>query len=103
MLFYPVNTLLAALVDIIQGGWGIAPEGISQLLILPMLIFWLFFGPVPEEPGWRGYALDGLQSRHSALVSSLIVGIVWLAWHLPLFFIEGTWQAEHLGVGTLFF
>lgn len=108
VLFHPLKTVLAALIDIAQGGWGIAPEEITRLLaepllIAPTLIFWLFFGPVPEEPGWRGYALDGLQSRHGAVVSSFIVGVVWMLWHLPLFFLDGTWQAQHLGTGTLLF
>jgi membrane protease YdiL (CAAX protease family) len=107
-LFYPLKTGLAALIDAAQGGWGMAPEGVTRLLdqpllIAPTLVFWLLFGPLPEEPGWRGYALDGLQARHSALGGSLIVGVVWMAWHLPLFFIDGTWQAERLGVGTLLF
>jgi membrane protease YdiL (CAAX protease family) len=39
---------------------------------------------VREEFGWRGYALEHLQSRWSALVSSVVLGIVWTAWHLPL-------------------
>lgn len=63
-------------------------------------VFWLFFGPAPEELGWRGYALDGLQARMNALFASLILGVVWSLWHLPLFFIKGTWQAEQVGLGT---
>ncbi|MFO8036583.1 MAG: type II CAAX endopeptidase family protein [Anaerolineales bacterium] len=104
-LYAPLRSGLAALMDIALGGSGMAPEGISRwmeqpLLILPTLIFWLLFGPVPEEPGWRGYALDGLQARRGALFSSLIVGVVWSTWHLPLFFIPGTWQAAEVGLGT---
>jgi membrane protease YdiL (CAAX protease family) len=104
-LYVPVKSGLAALIDVILGGRGIEPEALTRLmeqpvLIVPALIFWLFFGPVPEEPGWRGYALDGLQGRLSALSASMIVGIVWSLWHLPLFFIEGTWQAEAIGLGT---
>ncbi len=57
----------------------------------------LFLGPLSEEIGWRGYALDRLQTRWSALVSSLIIGMVWSLWHLPLFLIPGTSQHE-LGV-----
>jgi membrane protease YdiL (CAAX protease family) len=107
-LFYPVKSGLAALLDVVQGGAGIALEEAARLmaqplLIIPTLIFWLLFGPVPEEVGWRGYATDGLQARHSAVVASLIVGAVWALWHMPLFFIEGTWQAEHLGFGTQLF
>jgi membrane protease YdiL (CAAX protease family) len=39
---------------------------------------------VPEEVGWRGFALPALQQRFSALTSSLIIGAVWALWHLPL-------------------
>jgi uncharacterized protein len=105
LLFYPLKSLLAALIDILMGGWGIGPEAISDLLaqpltIGPMLLFWLLFGPVPEEPGWRGYATDRLQAHVNAVTASLSVGVVWALWHLPLFFLDGTWQAEHLGFGT---
>jgi len=108
LLFFPLRMALAALLDAVQGGSGLALEAAADLaarpwLVFPMLLFWLFFGPVPEEPGWRGYALDGLQSRYDAVTSSLIVGVFWLAWHLPLFFLAGTWQATYLGFGTRLF
>jgi len=53
---------------------------------LPLLII----GPLSEEIGWRGYALERLQTRWNALTSSLIVGLVWALWHLPLFMMLGT-------------
>jgi membrane protease YdiL (CAAX protease family) len=41
-----------------------------------------------EELGWRGFLLPRMQARHNALVSSIIVGIVWGVWHLPFFVID---------------
>jgi len=61
--------------------------------LLPLLII----GPLSEEIGWRGYALGRLQARWNALTSSLIVGLVWALWHLPLFMMVGTSYHE-LGV-----
>jgi len=45
-------------------------------------------GPLQEEFGWRGYALDRLQADRSALVASLVLGAIWAAWHAPLFFFD---------------
>ena len=39
-----------------------------------------------EEVGWRGFALPRLQKDHSAFFATLVVGILWALWHLPLFF-----------------
>jgi uncharacterized protein len=67
---------------------------LTQLAIfLPLLIL----GPLSEEIGWRGYALPRLQTRWNALTSSVIVGVIWGLWHLPLFMMVGTSQHE-LGI-----
>jgi membrane protease YdiL (CAAX protease family) len=62
--------------------------------ILPFLLTVLFNGPLPEELGWRGYALDRLQARQHALTASLTLGAVWAVWHLPLFFMPGMLHAQ---------
>jgi membrane protease YdiL (CAAX protease family) len=104
-LTLPLLTALSALFDILFGGRGIGLEAAADLvgrplMILPYLVFILFFGPVPEELGWRGYALDRMQAKWSALTSSLVLGAVWAIWHLPLFFVENTYQ-YNLDFGTL--
>ena len=43
----------------------------------------LFVG-VLEEPGWRGFLLDRLQTRFSPLTSSLLVWLPWAIWHGPV-------------------
>lgn len=109
ILLIPVAvTVVAAIVDLLVGGpgatWGegVQEFGVNPLAILPALFF-ATLPPILEELGWRGYALDRLQLTWSALSASLILGVVWAVWHLPLFFIEGSFQAENVGFGTMGF
>ena len=67
-------------------------EGVTIPSLLGTVLFTLFSGPVAEEAGWRGFALPRLQAKYSALVSSLILGVIWTCWHLPLFFMTGATQ-----------
>ncbi len=57
------------------------------LLIVTFPLILIFGGPLFEEGGWRGFALPRLQRLHGPLVGSLILGILWACWHLPLFWI----------------
>jgi CAAX protease family protein len=107
-LFVPALMAVAALLDFATGGSGtlaqieerVAPFLAAPLTIVPFALGVFVQGPLPEELGWRGYVLDRLQSRWTALVSSLILGTIWALWHLPLFFIKdmihfthGVWSA----------
>jgi membrane protease YdiL (CAAX protease family) len=103
-LLPPFLAAVAAAVDLLSGGAGFSLEALwayadRPLSLLPALLFLLFFGPVPEEVAWRGYALDRLRGGWGPAGSALIIGGVWMVWHLPLFFIPGTYQ-HGLGVGT---
>jgi membrane protease YdiL (CAAX protease family) len=67
---------------------------ISQLLLIPVYFIIVLFigGPLGEEIGWRGYLLPRLMKQNNGLVSSIIVFIFWLVWHLPLFWLPGASQ-----------
>lgn len=54
-------------------------------LVFPLLVLrWLPTSALLEEFGWRSLALPLLQGRWNALVSSVLLGLVWGLWHLPL-------------------
>jgi membrane protease YdiL (CAAX protease family) len=107
LLIFPLVYGLAILLDMLLGGTPPGAEAIAQIAAQPaslivMLLMTLMLGPLSEEFGWRGFALDPLQARWSALISALIIGVFWWAWHFPMFFINGTLQNEW-GVGTVAF
>jgi membrane protease YdiL (CAAX protease family) len=68
------------------GGPAISVD-VPLLAAVITLAFHIFPGSaMGEEIGWRGYALPRLQARRSALSASLILGVIWAFYHLPLFF-----------------
>ena len=62
---------------------------ISVSTIIPVVIINLTAGVLGEELGWRGYALNILQNKYIPLTASLIVGVIWGLWHLPLMILSG--------------
>jgi membrane protease YdiL (CAAX protease family) len=75
---------LAVGVSILMGGdTPVVDKTIFGVLFL--FAFMIFPGSaLGEELGWRGFVLPRMQARHSALKASLLIGILWGLWHLPL-------------------
>jgi len=81
----PLGELLADL-----GVGGVA-------LVFPLLILaWLPSSALLEEFGWRGLALPLLQGRWNALAASVLLGLVWGVWHLPLMVANGEAPVPYL-------
>lgn len=74
------------------------PENLSIpviVLVIPYFIFILIAGGGQEEFGWRGYAQQPLQKRFGILGGSIILGLIWGIWHLPLWFMPGEGHAYY--------
>lgn len=72
---------------------GIA--GAFALGLLPGLLVGLF-----EELGWTGFAVPAMRRRHGAVFTGVVVGLLWGAWHIVLFW-ERSSFADPLALGLL--
>ena len=91
-------------------GTSLVPGGLASLQFLGLgygltyLVTFVFVavlgGPLGEEIGWRGFALPRMQPLQGPLVGSLILGLLWALWHLPMFMVP-TWAASSGGSSPL--
>jgi uncharacterized protein len=91
LLGIPLLYFLALQIDILLGGSAkpLPPGGLPMAGIGALVMFFVNGLVNGEEFGWRGFALPRLQAKYNALASSLILGSVWVLFHLPLFFTRG--------------
>ena len=64
----------------------------------------LLVGGLMEEGGWRGFALPRMEQRSGPLVGTLLLGVLWWLWYLPLFLLILGYEPVGTGlVGILSF
>ena len=68
----------------------------NPLNLFLVLFFSVISGPLNEEFGWRGYALDKLFVRFGFTGATLLLGFIWGIWHLPWYFTPGQAQYDLL-------
>ncbi len=59
------------------------------VLAIPYFFLMLLIGGGQEEFGWRGYAQQPMQERFGVVTASLLIGVIWGFWHLPLWLMPG--------------
>lgn len=85
VLPFGINAAAAALA-VMLGAPFPAAEKLARwpelLVVFPLYL--VAFGPLGEEPGWRGFAMPRLMEGRSPLAASLALGVLVAVWHLPL-------------------
>ncbi|MCB1111185.1 MAG: serine hydrolase [Chlamydiales bacterium] len=107
LMLMPCAILLATAISLVFGystdQFFLAKElsvmkGWSLLgIFIPLLL-----APLIEELGWRGYGVDSLRAHNSLFTTSVIFGILWALWHLPLFFVKGYYQNQLWDLGIIY-
>ena len=105
LLGFPALLVLPALIE----------PGAFSAFRLPGLSVWLTYliaylsnlvlgGALMEEGGWRGFALPRMEQRSGPLVGTLLLGVLWALWFLPLFLLVPGYLGFPTGfVGLLIF
>jgi len=94
-LFYmaAIKIAVAVIYRLATGGWPTFGSGYGPGIVVTAIVAAIFGGPLGEEIGWRGYALPRLTDRIGRAGASVLLGLVWACWHLPVFFIPGMDQS----------
>jgi membrane protease YdiL (CAAX protease family) len=64
---------------------AIFPRLVLAIFSFTLVAFMMLLG---EEIGWRGFAQPHLLTRYSPLVTSLVIGVAWGVWHLPIMWLR---------------
>jgi membrane protease YdiL (CAAX protease family) len=92
LLFFPAFQLIANFVSRTLDGLAhpfLTYPNQPWMFIPPFIANTLISAGMSEEFGWRGYVLPRFQAKWNALTSSIILGVIWAAWHIPLWFVPG--------------
>ncbi len=95
MMIFPLISMISLVIVHILDKSFVVVNPISPIMA-PLVFLQILFigGAIGEEFGWRGYAMDKLQSKFGPFYGTLILGAIWSLWHLPLFFMLNTVQSH---------
>jgi membrane protease YdiL (CAAX protease family) len=89
ILIMPAVLILAHVLNSLLGGSFPKTGGLAQPYLIPPLFLILLIMQLGEEFGWRGFALDELQQNWGAVRASVVLGVLWSLWHIPMFLAKG--------------
>jgi membrane protease YdiL (CAAX protease family) len=95
-LILPLILVLAHIINVLLFNASFPKTGpLSEPWWIPLLLIVFFVMQFAEELGWRGYALDRLQTKMNATFASILLGSIWAIWHIPMFISNGFGQYKY--------
>lgn len=85
-----IKLTAALILRLATGVWPRFGADAWYIMLAATLFSTVVGGQSGEEIGWRGFGLPRLAARMGLARASLLLGVIWAGWHLPLFFIPGT-------------
>jgi len=104
-LIMPISIMLAQMISLFFGysssQFIITGNFTFSSGILPVL-FLLIITPIIEELAWHSYGTDSLRSKFNLFNTSLIFGLFWGIWHIPLSLIREYYQSNVVETGWIY-
>jgi len=104
-LLMPASILLAQAISLLFG------YSASQFIVTGHFTFssgvfpvWsmLLIAPIIEELAWHSYGTDCLRNRMNLFYASLVFGLFWAIWHMPLATIRDYYQSNLVQTGWIY-
>lgn len=99
LLAVPLTALALTILGGFEANTKYGDASLIYLTLFPVVILngavtaLLGAGPLGEEGGWRGYLLPRLLKSSGTIKASVILGIIWSFWHLPIMAVSAEWRS----------
>ena len=103
-LIMPLAVIVSVLISCLFFGQSLGQLRIVKTApvgLIPVPV--MFFGAaLLEELGWKGYGVDSLRGKRTFFTATLIYAVLWISWHIPLFFINNYYHSTLIRTNPLF-
>lgn len=87
--FWPTLLLMPLFFSLVLGGSYLFDQELAAapmpLIVAPIAFILFFFSALTEEVGWMGYAFEPMRNRWGLIKSTLLLGLFWGLWHMPMY------------------